>query len=461
MRAFLLNVCIVTACCLLITAAGATELHGIEGGEHFWPQWRGPLGTGVAPHARPPIVWSETKNVRWKTAIPGKGHSTPIVWGNRIFLTTAIPYGDALTPKPDTAPGAHDNSPVTHRHRFVVLAVNREDGQIAWQRTVREELPHEGGHYSGSLASSSAVTDGERVYAFFGSRGLSCFDFSGKLQWELDLGQLQSKHGHGEGSSPALYGDTLIVNWDHEGESFIVAIDKHSGRRLWKVAREEVTSWATPIVVQDGGRPQVIVSGTGRVRGYDLATGEVIWECGGLSQNVVASPVAADGMVYVASSYDTRAMFAIRLAGAKGDITQQDNVVWRRTERTPYVPSPLLYGDSLYFLRHYQGILTRVDARTGAEPTGPFRLGDLRNLYASPVGGDDRVYFTDLDGVTLVLSNGPIPRFLARNELDDSFSASAALVGNELFLRGEKFLYCLAEGISNLNFGLSFAPQAG
>jgi outer membrane protein assembly factor BamB len=326
----------------------------------------------------------------------------------------------------------------------VVLAINRGDGQIVWQRTIGEELPHEGGHYTGSLASNSAVTDGERLFAFFGSRGLHCFGFGGDLQWKLDLGQMHSKHAHGEGSSPALYGDTLVVNWDHEGQSFILALDKHSGKERWKVARAEVTSWATPIVVEHNGKPQVIVSGTERVRGYDLATGEVIWECGGLSHNVVASPVAGGGMVFVASSYDTRAIFAIRLDGAKGDITQTENVVWHRRERTPYVPSPLLYGDSLYFLRHYQGILTRVNAKTGEEPTGPFRLGGLRNLYASPVGAAGRLYFTDLDGVTLVMSNGEIPRLLARNELDDSFSASAALVEDELFLRGEKFLYCIA-----------------
>ena len=444
MNSLLLYVRVLAACCLPFTVVAANEINGSASGEHHWPQWRGPLGTGVAPHANPPVVWSESQNIRWKTPLAGNGHSTPIVWGNRVFITAAIPYGDALPPKPDTAPGAHDNSPVTHRHRFVVLAINRDDGQIAWQRTVREELPHEGGHYTGSLASNSAVTDGARVYAFFGSRGLYCFDLNGAPQWELDLGRMQSKHAHGEGSSPALYGDTLVVNWDHEGQSFLVAIDKHSGKQRWKVARREVTSWASPIVVEHNGQPQVIVSGTERVRGYDLDTGDVIWECGGLSHNVVASPVAGDGMVFVASSYDTRALLAIRLAGAQGDITYSDNVVWRRRERTPYVPSPLLYGDALYFLRHYQGILTRVDAKTGAEPTGPFRLGGLRNLYASPVGAARRVYFTDLDGVTLVMSNSEIPRLLARNELDDSFSASAALVEDELLLRGAKYLYCIA-----------------
>ena len=432
-------------CWLLALLALADDVGGGADAKHYWPQWRGPLGTGVAPSANPPVKWSELNNIRWKIALPGKGYSTPIVWGDRVFITTAIPYGDALEPRHSDAPGAHDNLPVTLHHKFVVLAVNRRDGKIIWQRTVRKELPHESGHYTGSLASNSPVTDGKHLFAFFGSRGLYCLDLDGELQWEKDLSEMQTLHGHGEGSSPALHGDTLIVNWDHEGQSFVVAFDKRTGKQRWKVPREEVTSWATPIVVEHRGKPQVIISGTKRVRGYDLATGHVIWECGGLSRNVVASPVAGDGMVYAASSYDMRAMLAIRVDGARGDITGTDQVVWTRTRGTPYVPSPLLYGDSLYFLRHYQGILSRVNAKTGEEQGGPFRLDGIRNVYASPVAAADQVYITDRDGTTLVISHGNIPRVLALNRLNDSFSASAAVVGRQLFLRGQRNLYCIAE----------------
>ena len=283
------------------------------------------------------------------------------------------------------------------------------------------------------------------MYAFFGSRGLYCFDLNGEPQWEKDLGEMQTKHGHGEGSSPVLHGDTLVVNWDHEGESFVTAFDKSTGKQRWEVAREEVTSWATPIVVEHAGKHQVVVSGTNRVRGYDLATGAVIWECGGLSANIVASPVAADGIVYAGSSYDKRALLAIRLEGARGDITGTDCVLWRRRRGTPYVPSPLLYGDSLYFLRHYQGILSRVNTKTGEDRGGPFRLGGLRDIYASPVGAADRIYITDRNGTTLVISHDETQRVLAQNRLDDSFSASAAIVDREMFLRGEKYLYCIAE----------------
>jgi outer membrane protein assembly factor BamB len=180
------------------------------------------------------------------------------------------------------------------------------------------------------------------------------------------------------------------------------------------------------------------------VRGYDLASGQVIWQCGGLSRNVVASPVAADGMVYAASSYDKQGMLAIQLDGALGDITSSEQVVWSLDRRTPYVPSPLLYGDALYFLRHYQGILTRLDAKTGQERQGPFRLAGVRNLYASPVGAADRIYLTDREGTTLVMSHEEVPKILAANRLDDTFSASAAIAGDELFLRGQRNLYCIA-----------------
>ncbi len=417
---------------------------GLADAEHHWPQWRGPLSTGVAPHADPPVAWGEDENIRWKIDLPGLGHSTPIVWGERVFLTTAVPYGDTLEPRYSGAPGAHGNLPVTHAHEFVVLCVARRDGTILWRRTVHKELPHEAGHATASLASASPVTDGKRLFAHFGSRGLYCLDLDGELIWQTDLGDMQTKHGHGEGSSPALYENTLIVNWDHEGRSFLVALDTRSGDERWKVGRDEATSWATPIVVDVGGERQVISSGTKRVRGYDLATGRVIWECGGLSANVVASPVAADGMVIVASSYELQAMMAIRLEGAKGDITGTPQIVWKRTRRTPYVPSPLLYGGSLYFLSHYQNVLLHVDAATGKQMHSPLRLRGIRNVYASPVGAAGRVYITDLAGTTIVISSEGAPRVLALNRLNDSFSASAAVAGRELYLRGRRHLYCIA-----------------
>lgn len=410
-----------------------------------WARWRGPLGTGVAPSGDPPREWSEARNVRWKTAIPGKGHSTPIVWGDRIFLTTAVSYGETLESTHEHSHGAHDNQAVLRRHRFIVLAVDRRDGSILWQKTVRSDRPHESAHVSGSWASNSPVTDGERLYASFGSAGLYCLTLDGELLWEKDLGDLRIKHGHGEGSSPALHGDTLIVNWDHEEESFVVALDKLTGEQRWKVARDEGTTWSSPLIVEHDGKAQVIISATRRVRAYDLASGELIWECGGLSGNVVASPVAADGFVYVTNSYETREMIAIRLAGARGDITGTEAVVWTRHRDTPYVPSPILYDGTLCFLKHYQALLTCVNAKSGESLFGPQRLAGLHNIYASPVGAAGRIYIVDLSGTTAVFRLGAEFELLARNRLEDSFSASPAIVGDELLLRGEKYLYCIGK----------------
>jgi outer membrane protein assembly factor BamB len=386
----------------------------------------------------------ETKNIRWKTALPGKGHSSPVVWGEQIYLTTAIPYGEPVKPR-FVRPGAYDNSETTRAHEFVVLSVGRKTGQILWRQTVHKAVPHEGGHLTASFASASPVTDGTLVFASFGSHGLYCLDATGKLIWGKDLGEMHSKHGHGEGSSPALHGDTLVVNWDHECQSFLVALDKRTGKERWRVARAEDTSWATPIVVEHAGKAQVIVPGTKRLRGYDLADGSLIWECGGLSSNIVASPVAAGGVVYAGSSYDTRAMLAFKLDGAKGDVTGTHQVLWSRHRRTPYAPSPLLYGDTIYNLQHYQGVMMRIDAKTGKDHGDPFRLAQIRDVYSSPVGAAGRVYVTGRDGVTQVMSHGAEPEILAINRLDDRVSASAALVGRELFLRGETSLYCIAE----------------
>ena len=441
------STCLLTAALLLVTGAAFAVGPDDAAGDKHWPQWRGPRGTGVAPLADPPATWNaaDGSNVRWKTPLPGRGHSTPIVWGDLIFLTAAIPVGEGLPPRPSTAPGNHDNLPVTHRHRFVALAVDRASGKIVWQKTLHEALPHEQGHRSASLASASPVTDGEHVYFQFGSFGLFCLDLAGNLVWKKNFGLLQSLHGHGEGSSPVLHGETLVANYDHEGQSFAVAFDKRTGDERWKVNRDEVTSWATPIVVEHAGKTQVIISGTGRIRGYDLATGRVLWECGGLSANVVASPVAAGGLVFAGSSYDKRALLAIRLEGAAGDITGTDRIAWRRFRGTPYVPSPLLFDGGLYFLTHYQGVLTRVDPKTGDEAPGALRLDGIGNVYASPVAAAGRIYVTDLEGTTIVLSGGPIPRPIALNRLDEPIAASPALAGRQMFLRGEKFLYCLEE----------------
>jgi outer membrane protein assembly factor BamB len=435
---------------LIFLAALLAPISADNGGacdplQSAWAQWRGPLASGAAPNANPPAEWSETKNIRWKVVLPGKGHSSPIVFGDAVYVLAAAPKGAALPAVHDSAPGVHDSVPVTHRHEYMVLALARADGRVLWKTVVREEFPHEGGHVTGSQVSNSPVTDGQLLYAFFGSRGLYCLDLKGKILWQKDLGKMHTLHAHGEGSSPVVHGNKLIVNWDHEGDSFLYAFDKRSGEELWKVRRDEITSWSTPLVVEVGGKYQVIVSATKRIRGYDLETGRQIWECAGLTENVVASPVFNKGILIAGNSYYQQSMLAIRLAGAKGDITDSDHVLWSLKRNTPYVPSPLLYNDTLFVIRHNQNVLNQIDPLTGQFRSDAIRLEGIRDfIFSSPVAAAGRIYITGRDGSTEVL-NATTGKTIAVNRLKDSFSASAALAGNDLYLRGEQFLYCIAE----------------
>jgi outer membrane protein assembly factor BamB len=408
---------------LLVFLAGAVAVPAADG-ERFWPQWRGPLLTGAAPHADPPVSWSEKSNVKWKVEIPGNGSATPVIWGDTIFVLTAVPVvGKAGV------------------QRFVILAIDRRDGKTLWQRALREERPHEGTHATNSWASASALTDGEGVYAFFGSRGLYALDMKGALKWEKDLGDMATKMEFGEAASPALHRDRLVVNWDHEGASFVVALDKSTGREVWRAAREEGTSWSTPLVVEVGGRAQVITSATSKVRSYDLATGELLWHASGMTANVIPTPVHADGLVFLASGFRGNALLAVRLAEAKGDITNSAAVVWRHDRDMPYVPSPLLDGGQLYILKGNTGILSSFDARTGKQLYGGQRLEGVPNVYASPLGVAGRVYVAGREGGVAVVQQGPEFKQLASNQLEDGFDASPVAVGNELYLRGRKFLY--------------------
>ncbi|MFQ5640205.1 MAG: PQQ-binding-like beta-propeller repeat protein [bacterium] len=427
--------------------------------EKNWPQWRGPHANGVAPYGNPPVEWSESQNIKWKIEIPGKGHATPIVWGDLVFVLTAIETDKVVEKPVAQQEQSQQNRPGRRRRRggwmrgiqpkqvlkFTILAINRQDGKIVWQRTSREELPHEGTHNTGSWASNSGLTDGKHAFAFFGSRGLYCYDMQGNLQWQKDLGDMQIKLGFGEGSSPALYGDKIVINWDHENQSFITALDKNTGKEFWKVDRDEGTSWSTPIVVEHDGKQQVIVSATKRIRSYDLATGKVIWECGGMTRNAIPSPVYADGIVYVTSGFRGSSLLAIRLADAKGDITDSNALVWKHDRDTPYTPSPLLYKDSLYFLKVNTQILSCFNAKTGEAYYNKQRLEGIQGVYASPVAAQNRVYFVGRNGTAVVVKHGPEPEVLATNTLEDGFDASPAIVGKEIYLRGNKYLYCIAK----------------
>lgn len=417
----------------------------VANSEKFWSQWRGPSATGVAPLANPPLEWSEEKNLRWKIEIPGKGSSSPIVWGDFVYATTAIPTGKNAAPTSESGGSRRRSIAATEVLQFVLLAISRHDGKVVWQRTAIEALPHEGTHPDGSWASNSPVTDGEHIIAFFGSRGLFCYDMNGKLIWQKDLGDMATRNGFGEGSSPALHGNTLVVNWDHEGQSFIVALDKRTGKELWKADRDEPSSWSTPLAVVHEGKPQVVVNATNRVRSYDLASGKLIWENTGTTANAIPSPVAAEDVVYVTGGFRGSALFAIRFAGATGDLSNSAAVVWEHDQDTPYVPSPLLYDGKLYFLKSNSGILSCFNAKTGEPHYSRQRLESIANIYASPVGAAGRVYLVGRDGTALVIKNSERFEVLATNKLEDSIDASPALVDNEIYLRGRKFLYCIAE----------------
>jgi outer membrane protein assembly factor BamB len=273
---------------LPILAGLVPPLVAQKGADEFWPQWRGPQMSGVSASATPPAEWSESKNVRWKIEIPGRGSASPVVWGDRVFLLTAVPAGGDVG-DPHAPRGG---LPVRGVHRFVIMAINRKDGKVVWQQTAREAEPHEASHNdNGTWASSSAITDGEHVIAPFESQGIYAYDMNGKLVWQKDLGDKYMRNTFGEGSTPALHKDRLFYVWDHQKESFIIALDKRTGRELWRVRRDEIDTWATPLVVEHGGVTQVIVPGMNRVRSYDAATGQIVWETAGLTMNPVPSPV--------------------------------------------------------------------------------------------------------------------------------------------------------------------------
>lgn len=396
-----------------------------------WPQWRGPLLTGEAPDANPPVSWSETNNIRWKVAIPGSGTSTPIVWSNRIFLTTAIP-----APAGTNAEGSY---------QFQILCLDRKDGHTLWTRTVRTEVPHEKHHPDHGYASASAVTDGDIVLAYFGSRGLHACDLAGNIKWSKDFGRMKTRNSFGEGSSPAVQGDTVVVNWDDETENdFITALDRKTGRELWRTPRSEDTGWSTPLIVTHQGKAQVIVSATRRVRSYDLQTGKQLWECGGQTANAIPTPVASGDTVFVTSGFRGSAITAIAL-GREGDLTGTDAIRWNRSRNTPYVPSPLLYAGKIYLVTGNNPVLTALDSTSGNPFFDGEKLEGMTGIYGSPVAAAGRIYILGRNGLCLTLKNGPKLEILARNQLDDKMDASPALAGRDILLRGHQFLYCIAE----------------
>lgn len=409
-----------------------------------WPQWRGPLATGAAEKGNPPKEFSETKNLKWKTPIPGKGHATPVVWENNIIVQTAVPTAEkgdtTLKSEPSRMPGTSSN----FIQDYKVILVDRESGKIKWEKTVAKEMPIEDTHKLGSWASNSPCTDGEFIYAYFGSRGLFCLDFEGNILWQKDFGQMVKVMNFGEGESPFLYNDRLFIQWDSEDQSFMVALDKKSGEEVWRKSRNEKSSWSTPFAIEVNGKIQVITSATTQVRSYDYNNGEIIWTSSGLTRNVIPNPVYADGILYVMSGFRGNALQAIDLAKAKGDITGSDAILWSYNQDTPYTPCPLLMDGKLYFLRANNGELTCLDAKTGKVFYSKEKLEGIGNLYSSPSGVGNHIYVA-AENTCLVVKAGEKFEILSSNELNDNFHASPVIVGNELILRGFEFMYCFTE----------------
>jgi outer membrane protein assembly factor BamB len=429
----------------------------------FWPEWRGPRRSGFAPLAEPPLEWSETNHIRWKTKIPGVGTSTPIVWGNRVFIHTAIATGKrqdtagpAAEPTAPAEPGQAEGRkgpgpgrmgarPPSEIYQFKVVCLDRQSGRVVWDKTVREEVPHEGHHPDHGYASASPVTDGQHVLAYFGSRGLHCLDLEGNLKWSKDFGPLKTRNSFGEGSSAALHGDTVVFYRDDEtDQDFVAALDKTTGKELWRTPRNEVSGWSTPLIVEFGGRRQVVVNATEKVRSYDLGDGKELWSCAGQTANPIPTPVADSDTVYVTSGFRGSALFAIAL-GRTGDLTGSDAIRWGRSKYTPYVPSPLLVNGQLYLISGNNGVLSCFDTKNGNPQFENARLEGINGIYASPVAAKGRVYVLGRDGTCLVLKQDKTLEILARNRVDDKTDASIALTGKDLFIRGHQNLYCIGE----------------
>jgi len=397
-----------------------------------WPHWRGPTGNGVALRATPPTEWSKTKNVKWKAELTSKENSSPIVWHDQVFVV-----GTEIV-----TPGEGEQLPEL---AFNLLSFDRETGVLRWKQTAVVARPHQKVHGTSGFAAASPCTDGERVYAYFGSRGLYCYTLAGEPVWKRDdFGQMQMLNNFGEGASPTLEGDTIIVPWDHEGASVLHLLNKHTGETIWKVNRDEATGWSTPLVVEHGGHKQIVMNGHNFARSYDFDSGAELWRCSGQTKRPVGSAVYGDGLVYVASGFQGDFMGAFRPEGT-GDINGTDNVAWTIKEHMCDMSSPLLTSGRLYFHKRKTSLLSCADAATGTILYGPERLPGLEDAqaYASPIAAGGFIFLTGTTGTTVVIKDAPQLEVVSTNSIEEFVGGTPAPVDDELFIRGEVTLYCI------------------
>jgi outer membrane protein assembly factor BamB len=433
-----------TAVALLIGALPAAA-------QENWPQFRGPSAAGISSNASLPTQWGTSQNVRWKVPVTGVAWSSPVIWGNRVFITTAVSDEPQEAPKKGLYFGGDRPNPRDVKYRWEVVCFDSDDGRVLWRRSVRNDKPTSSIHIKNSYASETPVTDGEYVYAYFGAAGLYCFNLAGDLIWEKDLGSYKTRLGWGSASSPALDGDRLFILNDNEEQSFAAAFDKRTGKELWRVPRDEKSSWSTPFVWHNKQRTELVTCATKRVRSYDPATGKLLWELGGMSAICSPTPIATDELLYVSSGYimdSKRPLFAIR-PGASGDIsldgddTSNDSIAWCQKLGGPYIPSPVLYGGKLYVL-YDRGFFACFDAKSGAAVYDKQRIDSNASAFtSSPWAYGDKVFCLSEDGDTYVIQAGAEYSVVGKNSLDELFMASPAISGQRLYLRSMDHLYCI------------------
>lgn len=408
--------------------------------DETWPAWRGPTGNGhAADTADPPIEWNENKNIKWKVELPGLGSSTPCVVDNRIILTFTQPTGRTIEVTEKDSSGKLKPNEF---HKLFVIAYDLQTGREIWKTEVAEAVPNSVCHPTGSYAAASAVTDGNQVYAFFGSLGMFTLDLDGKVVWDYQLPKMKTLANFGEGASPVVGDNVVVIPWDEQGQSFVAGIDTASGKEKWRTDRTEDSSWSTPLIINDGNRNLVVLSGTKQTRAYDLQSGSEIWNCGGMSSNPTSSPVSDGNVLFVGNSYRGNVLQAINFQNATGDLTQSNNLLWTHRRAASYVPTPVVLDGKIYFLKDSVGILNCLVTNTGKPAFSPKRIG-LKKVHASPIIAANRIYIVSLEGDCVVLDPTQECTTLAANHLDDTFGASPVAIGSTLILRGAKNLYCI------------------
>ena len=446
MRSTLRTLAMLAALC-----AGSACLHAVAQRAEAWPSFRGIDASGVSDGQNLPATWNAATgdNIRWKAAVPGLGHSSPIVWNGRVYVTSAVSARAGATFKPGLY-GEGTASDDRSVHKWIVMALDAKTGRAVWQQTAFEGAPREKRHIKSTYASATPATDGKVLVAFFGSQGLYAYSLAGRLLWKKDLGHLDvgaydiPSYEWGTASSPVLHDGRVIVQIDTSKDDYLLALDASTGRELWRTARQELPSWGTPTVVTAGGRTEVVTNSSNFVYGYDFATGRELWRLGGSSQITAPTPIFAPDAIIVASGRrPTAPIFAVR-PGARGDITGTASVLWQKLQRGPYMPTPIIQGDQLYVLGN-AGVFDSYNYRTGDEIYRARLLHKGSGFSASPVISDGRIFASSEDGDIFVIKAGPIFDVLAQNAMGEPLMATPAIAGGTMFVRGQTTLFAIGK----------------